>query len=240
MKEVRNEVSYKTEWELRILWHSAKEKISLPKEETTQCLQELDDYINLFIEDGLVENDNGYIKFSLQKSTTIDLIKYNLENKPRDFVLYGLSDSICFGGEYLFIHSLVALEYLGYLEIKSLDDGKARIYVNDKLLEGENIDSGLQYSNGKLHIKGKIITISKSENSMQHLLLKTIFSDKNKLWDFDEISEILGRDYDHKNDWNKYYQTGLKINKKIDEEIGVNNFLEITTKTVRIEEKYLE
>lgn len=89
-----------------------------------------------------------------------------------------------------------------------------------------------------LFFNKKEITISKARDSNGHYLLKTIFKDKNKIWEFDEIAEDWGDVYG-KNDWNRYYNAGYKVNEKVAKETTIKDFLKITSKTVSINKEYL-
>lgn len=234
MNDVKKETFYMPELDLLVNWNT----VLIFGDTDESKVRELNRYIDLFINDKLSVKDTNFLKFSVQKDLTIDRIKNTLAYSPRELILHNFAYDVIIG-DYLFVHSLVALEHLGYLEIKSIELEKARIFVKDKFFGDEEIDTGLLYQGGTLYFNKKKIVISKSENNEQHLFLNTIFSDKEKLWDFDEIAEHLQREYDPKNDWNKYYQTGQKINSKIKYKTDIPDFVDITTKTARINRKYL-
>ena len=114
---------------------------------------------------------------------------------------------------------------------------KIKNYRNE--LKNKN-KTELNFRNGFLYFKNKKIKISKTNNSNPYYLLKTIFKDKNKIWNYDEIhKDWLNRDDYKKEDWNKYYNAGYKINEKIAKETTIKDFLCITKKDIKINEKYL-
>jgi len=91
-----------------------------------------------------------------------------------------------------------------------------------------------------LHIFGKDILISSSQNSDLHDLLVTIFKDPRRAWNNDEILDDWKFDADPtKVPKNKVYHAGMAVNRKIAENTMTKDFLEVTTKLVRINEKYL-
>jgi hypothetical protein len=92
-------------------------------------------------------------------------------------------------------------------------------------------------NSGVLKFNNKEIVISKSKNTSPHYLLTTIFKNKEKVWNYDEIAEDLGNDYD-KNSWSKYYNAGYKVNEKVAKETTIKDFLLITSKDVGINKKY--
>lgn len=114
-------------------------------------------------------------------------------------------------------------------------------YLLDILMrEVENQKNNLDFDNEKsiLFFNNKEVTISKTRNSNGHYLLKTIFKDKNKVWEFDEISEDWSDEY-KKDDWARYYNAGYAVNVKVAKETTIKDFLDITSKTVGINKKYL-
>ncbi len=94
---------------------------------------------------------------------------------------------------------------------------------------------------GILHFQGKEIEISKTKNSDPYYLLRTIFKEPTKLWNNDEILD----------DWSgfginlddapkkKVYYAGLAVNNKVAAKTMIEDFLDATTKTIKIKEKYL-
>jgi len=90
-----------------------------------------------------------------------------------------------------------------------------------------------------LHFNGKSILISKKAENDPHELLKTIFKDKTKTWNTDEILDDWKFDLANNTPKNKIYQAGKATNRVIAQETAIKDFLVVTTKTVAINKKYL-
>ena len=128
------------------------------------------------------------------------------------------------------------------LKIESFRGFVGRIHAH-LLKELGNETSNTSFSDdGVLQFQGKNILISRTRNSDSYYLLKTVFKDKRRIWNNDEILTDwsgFGVDIDD-NPKNKVYQAGRAVNKKVAEETTIKNFLEVTTKFVKVNEKYIE
>jgi hypothetical protein len=229
-------------------------------------------YITNFIDDSLQKNRANFYCFSKQKEKLIRELFYKEKDYGKSLILeYPRSVDIALGAdeEYLFIHTLIALEKLGYLEVdeiwisdmdlppeKQTEGYKVKLNLKDKFFEEEDeIIYGkifkkptakeqkvkaIDFDETKsiLHFDGKEIIISKTRNSNGHYLLKTLFKNKGKIWEFDEIAEDWNDEYE-KDGWNRYYNAGYAVNEKIAKETTIKDFLDITNKTVAINKKYL-
>jgi hypothetical protein len=89
---------------------------------------------------------------------------------------------------------------------------------------------------GILSICNKIVKIQKFSN--QYHLLRIIFEDKLKDWQFSEISELVDMAKDF--DWKHFYNSAYEIKKKIAIETGIKDFFITTTQSIKINEKYLK
>lgn len=245
----------------------------LPQKDKEKLSNFINSYIKNFINDNLQKETRNFYCFNEQKKNL--LIKlYFLEKKyGSSFILKYPEDpsSVPFDNkdeEYLFIHTLIALETLGYFEIeniwifdfdidlapdeqtenykvkltlkeKFLNEGNAVFIVKKKIETKEPIKKDLAFDDKKsiLSFSNKEIKISKTRNSNGHYLLKSIFKDKNKIWEYDEIAEDWTEEY-KKEDWSKYYNAGYKVNEKVAKETTIKDFLIITNKTVGINKKY--
>lgn len=90
-----------------------------------------------------------------------------------------------------------------------------------------------------LFFQGKEIKISQKAESDPHELLKTIFKNITKVWSSDEVLDDWKFDIDKKTPKKKIYFAGLAVNRIIAQETTIKDFLDITTKTVTINKKYL-
>lgn len=94
-------------------------------------------------------------------------------------------------------------------------------------------------STSTLHFMGTPILISKRVQSDALYLLKTLFKDRARVWNNDEVLDDWKIDVDAKAPKNKVYQAGKAVNRIISQKIQVYDFLEVTTKTVSINKRYL-
>jgi len=115
-------------------------------------------------------------------------------------------------------------------------------YITTELVKAET-GQKLEYDSKQstLYFVDESIKISKRADSDAHDLLRTIFKDKEKLWDNDEVLEDWKVAYDKKRiPKNKVYQAGKAVNRIIAQETKIKDFLEVTTKNVAINKKYLK
>ena len=181
-------------------------------------------YIESFINDTLQKDKENFYRFEKQKSDLLGrLSSYNSQygqdfifEYPQDFDLLTGADK-----EFLFIHTLISLEYLGYLEIEKLwifdmdllpdkqtESYKIKINLKDKFLEERSMSTSnisekrtgtknntfkLDEKRGILHFTGKEITISKAGKESYPLqLLQTLNKEWDRYWFEDEILEDWG------------------------------------------------
>jgi hypothetical protein len=90
---------------------------------------------------------------------------------------------------------------------------------------------------GILNFQGKSIQFQIDTDP--YYLLKTIFKNPTKIWNYDEIADDWGLSYEEKPPWKRFYNAGYQVNTKIAKETTVKDFLKLTKKTVNINQKYL-
>jgi hypothetical protein len=90
---------------------------------------------------------------------------------------------------------------------------------------------------GILNFMGKSIQFQ--IDTYPYYLLKTIFKNPTKIWNYDEIADDWGLSYEEKPPWKRFYNAGYQVNTKIAKETTVKDFLKLTNKTVNINQKYL-
>lgn len=113
-------------------------------------------------------------------------------------------------------------------------------FITSQLLQSENeniLDFDPTISG--LHFAGQIITISARAQSDAHDLLRTVFKDKSKLWNADEILDDWRVDVDKKTPKKKVYHAGKAVNRIVAQETKIKDFLDVTTKTVAVNKRYL-
>jgi len=160
---------------------------------------------------------------------------------------------------FLFVHAMLSLEKEGYLTIEDFSYGPKHLFdlydrgylfkvrLSNKRKTNEpvkeiRIDKNPVFDskNRKLIFAGKEIIIAKKEESDPHKLMKTLFKDVSKTWASDEILEDWGYSFGEDVKKNKAYQAGKAINRTIAQETTIKDFLEITTKTISINPKYIK
>jgi len=111
-------------------------------------------------------------------------------------------------------------------ELIKSDDNQERLDFNDT----ESI----------LYFAGEEIKVSKRSQSAPHDLLRTLFKDRGKTWNNDEIIDDWHYYHeDEKIPKNKVYQAGRSVKRIVAEETKIKDFLIVTTKNVSINKKYL-
>lgn len=244
----------------------------LPLKDREKITNSINGYIKNFINDNLQKETQNFYCFSEQKKRLFFQISMLTKKYGNNFILqYPKEIDIVMGNkdkECLFIHTLIALETLGYIEIENIwifdmnlapeeqtENYKVKLTLKEKFFDNEreamfgikkkietkkDIKKDLIFNNTKsiLLFNNTEIKISKTRNSNGHYLLKTIFKNKNKIWEYDEIAEDWTDDY-KKDDWSRYYNAGYTVNEKVAKETTIKDFLVITNKTVGINKKYL-
>lgn len=123
---------------------------------------------------------------------------------------------------------------------------RVHLYISKELktspaLKQKNVYSKKPHFDSKqsiLHFQNNVIVISNTKNTSPHYLLKTIFKNITKVWNYDEIAEDWDEEYDQKK-WRKYYNASYETNEKIAKKTTINDFLKPTRCSVKINEKYL-
>ncbi len=120
---------------------------------------------------------------------------------------------------------------------------RVHTFVTTELLKMETEEVTLDFDDTKslLHFAGETIKISKNIQSAPHDLLRTIFKDRAKVWNTDEVIEdwhyYLA---DEKIPKNKVYQAGKAVNRIVAQDTKIKDFLEVSTKAISINKKYLK
>jgi len=237
----------------------------------------LSDYIDKFIKDKLFIDDKNFYKFEKQKEIFLEQIKDSVENYGLRFIFKqgktiavkkGTAISIGEDMSYLFIHTLVALEKLGYLEVEQIwifnmmtspeeqtEDYKIRLFIKQKLIDEIHdkkiiinpADKSQRKKESKKRVSfdsdRSILYINEQKVkiqkfSNQYHLLRILFKDKLKDWYFSEITELIDSEKDFK--WKNLYNSANEIRKKIAIETSIKDFFITTTQSIKINEKYLK
>lgn len=106
-------------------------------------------------------------------------------------------------------------------------------------LQKEEKDYNLKYHKRTIYFCGKEILIAENTNleELCNLLFKDDYS-KKRVWNCDEIVEYWGYEVNKENQ-RKAYTAGRKINEKVAMATTINNLLVVTTKTISINQHYL-
>jgi len=116
-------------------------------------------------------------------------------------------------------------------------------FITTELLKVDTEQDKLEFDATKsiLTFAGEAITISKRVENDAHDLLKTIFKNRAKVWNGDEVLDDWKVDYTKSHiPKNKVYQAGKAVNRIVAIETKIKDFLEVSTKTVSINKKYLK
>ncbi len=93
---------------------------------------------------------------------------------------------------------------------------------------------------GILRFLNEEILISKSRDSREHTLLKTIFTEPQKQWAYFDLSEVSGEEDYSKSDWKKSYYLPLnRVNKKVEKATGLANLILLANTSAQINPDYL-
>ena len=115
-------------------------------------------------------------------------------------------------------------------------------YLITELLSGDEEQQRLDFDDKRsiLYFLGEKITIAKRAENDAHELLRVIFQNRHKIWNNDEIlDKWLFNRIKPNTPKNKVYQAGKAVNRIVAQETTIKNFLDISTKTVAINKKYL-
>ena len=160
---------------------------------------------------------------------------------------------------FLFVHTMLALEDEGYLEIEDFSYGPKQMFdmydrgflftvrlkknrkINEINIERKS-SKPLSFNEAtrKLTFMNEEILIAKKEESDPHKLIRTLFKDINKVWASDEILEDWGYSFGEDIKKNKAYQAGKAVNRTIAQETKIKDFLDVSTKSISINIKYLK
>ncbi len=160
---------------------------------------------------------------------------------------------------FLFVHTMIALFYEEYLEIEDFSYGttdifdlynrdyifkiklKKKIKIDEKNVIIKNSKPiSFDENTRRLTFMNEEILIAKKEESDSHKLIRTLFKDTDKAWTNDEILEDWGYSFDEEISDNKVYQSGKAVNRTIAQETKVKDFLDVSTKSISINKKYLK
>lgn len=219
-------------------------------------------YLSKYINNELVVTDKSYLRFEYQKKKFIKFINDNefIEKYGKNFVLEYLPFEKGLGPDFLFVHTLFAMEALGYIELKGFwfrkmltdADYFANIVVTDLLIEEMNKEfrkenpqtvlTNFNNDTGTILFMGKEIEISKNGKETDPLaLMRTLSKQKGSGYVYnDEILEDWGYSIEEAKgaSKNKIYHAGQKINQLVQIATGIEDFIEITTTKARINPKY--
>lgn len=222
----------------------------------------LKEYIQFFMDNNLIIEKQNFYNFKVQKEKTKNLLKQELDFGKNFIIRYDPTHPFLGDKAFLFIHTLIALEYLGCLKVEELytfycgenpktntKDYKAKILLRDEFFSEDDLEKKnkyvfsekIKFNNSILFFNDKEFDFRNSPNQCE--LLNTLFKDTNKTWYYDEIQE----DWDPKgyeealrecNYWRKFYTSADEVNVKIAIKTGIEDFLIKNTKKIQINPKY--
>lgn len=121
---------------------------------------------------------------------------------------------------------------------------RVHAFITKELIASDSDASEMSFDDQTrtLHFMGASILVATKEESDPHKLMRTLFKDTHKVWANDEVLEDWNYSFEEIEDLskNKVYQAGKKINKTVAEETKIKDFLDVSTKSVAINKKYLK
>ena len=175
------------------------------------------------------------------------------EDDERKFILSELNEE---KDLFLFVHTMIALEYDKYLEIENFSYGttemfdlydrgflfKIKLKNNKKDDTEQKLFDGYDKKYRLLKFAGKEIELAKKGKETDAvLLMETLIKTKNNEWIHnDEIFSDWGYNDDDQKELpkNKIYFAGLKINQAVAFKTQIKDFIECNTTKARINPKY--
>jgi len=237
-------------------------------EDVKKMKSHLDEYIDKFLNNELFVFDRNYLVFEKQKETFIEKVRgmSALEKYGENFVItnedkpYGIAIKPKGKDGFLFIHTLYALQKLGYIGVMriwstgdsmSVPTYHANIVAFDPLIEEiqtsfrkenpETVFESYDEKHNVLKFAGKEIELSKKKKETDAvLLIKTLVKEPERYWFNDEVLEDWGyKEFDDTSK-KKAYFSARKVNDLVKMETGVEDFIDHNTSKFRINPKYLK
>lgn len=182
-----------------------------------------------------LEITNPYIEPEYIGDDKIGTVKIRpvKENKERD--------------SFLFIHTMIALEKEGYLNINEYSYGTKEMFdlydrgflfeVNlNSIPDEQNVLNEVFFDTEKSLLKIKEYEVKIQKFNDQYHTLRIIFTEPSKEWFFSEVSEKY--DIAKRLPDKKFYNAIYQINQKL-KTIGITDFFISTRQSVQINKKYL-
>ena len=234
--------------------------IDLSDEGAKKLQQSLDEYVQDFIDGGLVIAERNALIFERQKEQFFYLMlsTHLLEKYGQTFVL---ESNIKINSDFFYIHTLLALEKLGYIVLNQISfsgsgtTSEVEYKVNLKLKQAfidemhrkyqkdhpEAVYEKYDTASGTLYFLGKKIELSKSADSDAARLMNTLGRRISNNWNKDEILDDWGYSLDEQKNLpqQKIYQAAVRIQNAVAKKTQVDDFLIFSTKEVRVNPKYL-
>lgn len=220
----------------------------------------LNEYIQYYIDGELSISDRNALIFEKQKERFFEhiLTKKLVEKYGNTFITeYKFSQK----DDFYFIHTLVAMEKLGYISLNKIS------FIHNPILEIAEYSVNLKLEpvfinemNQKykkdnpnhvyedydtehcvITFLGKKIEISKTKSSDPARLMSTLAKDPSKKWNKDEVYDDLGYSIEEQKGLpsQKMYQAALKISDIVTKKTQVDDFLIFSTKSTQINPKYM-
>ncbi len=234
----------------------------LSMDDIQKLIDPIGKYLSRYINNELEIIDKSFLRFENQKKHFIKFIAENqfIEKYGKNFVIEYTSELLYTNQDFLFVHTLFALEILGYIELKGFwfrkvmvdADYFANVTVTDLLIEEINQEYRKQNPEttltnfsadlGVITLMGKEIELSKKGKETDAMsLMGTLYKTEDSSYVHnDEIFEDWGYSLsDAKGaSKNKIYFAGQKINTAVQLVTGIEDFIEFNTTKARINPKY--
>ncbi len=229
----------------------------LSEDDAARIKNKLDKYILSFMNGELLVRGKNCLRFEKQKAEMIRIVRQGqmIERFGENFVLEHGGGHVPEG--FFFVHTLYALQKMGYLKVMSLakgsalSDGCSAAVIVDRTFI-EEVEGSFRSENPKTVFRGfdekkfvlnfadQEIQLSKGRKETDAvLLMKTLVKEPDRDWFDDEILDDWKYEKDETSKL-KIYQAARKINQLVRDATSVTDFLDHNTRKFRINGKYLK
>ncbi|MDP2938530.1 MAG: hypothetical protein Q8O13_00380 [Candidatus Omnitrophota bacterium] len=231
----------------------------IPEKTRDKLSKYIDRYIEDFIENLLYTSRKNYYKFEKQKDITLLSLRESVKKYGNDFTIeYGknTAEFASWDEKYLFIHSLIALERLKYLNINGIwvydfDDPLGESYKAEITVEKKCFPESSPRNKKTKRAEGSKSTVFDEKQSkikhgskelkipygtIEYCLCRILFKEsvgKPVSWDevADECDGARGLD-ERKTEFRSVYDAYLRLNDKARQKLGIKKLCEWKKMTV--------
>lgn len=175
-------------------------------------------------------------EFQVDQITLLLGNKINLENFGE--ILRG--NPFYIGGGGHFDYDMITLIALNIDVNQALIDAANSFIDDDPIpqIEDFTYEKNVSFDEMKCEVRYHGLVCEIGKFSKQRDLLRIVFEEPDKDWQFSEIAEKIDPADDY--NWKRLYNTAQAINTKIAVDLSIKDFFDTTTQSVKINPKYLK